>query len=127
MNSENPNHVELVLAAVVRLLDDAAQMSWAAADQDRLRSDWHYVGLGAVLARDTAMASLPDDAGVDCGPVGPAENLAELVELVDSARDLVSSIVDHDSTGDLGALVIVLDDLASDVASAVASHGRIDG
>jgi hypothetical protein len=95
------------LAAVARLLTQAAGRAWAQAEAEGPRSPLHLLGLGIHTASCQALAMLPADAELEGHP--PAQD--DVAQLLRAAEELTRSIPIVDETAGISPLVVAICDL----------------
>ena len=92
------------LAGVVRLLQQAAVLAWAAADRAAAGSAAQLVALGVDLAADQVRHLVPDGTDID-GPVPVGDEPADLLRSAELLLRRLTPIAAPDAIDDLRATV----------------------
>ena len=92
------------IAGVVRLLQQAAVLAWAAADRARAESPRQLFALGVDLAADKARHLVPDGTNID-GPVPLGYEPAGLPRSAELLLRHLAPVVASDALDDLRAAV----------------------
>jgi hypothetical protein len=95
------------LAAVARLLRQAAVRAWARAEVEGPRSPLHLLGLGIHIASCQAVAMLPAGADLE----GPPPVQDDVAQLLRSAEELTRAIPVLEQTAGISPLVVAICDL----------------
>ena len=111
-NDTTDQDSRITLAAVARLLTQAAGRAWAQAEAEGPRSPLHLLGLGIHTASCQAVALLP--AGVDLDGRPPAAR-GDVAQQRRAAEELTRAIPIDEQTGGISALVVAICDLVREV------------